>query len=86
MSGTRIGEVTHYFGNISVAVIVLSDIMQVGDTVHFLGRSTDFRQTVTSLQIEHEGVHEVGAGQEVAMKVIRRVRPRDKVFKLTEEE
>jgi putative protease len=82
MDGTRIGEVTHYFGNISVAVISLSDSIQVGDMVHFLGPSTDFRQEVKSLQIEHKQVEQVGEDQEVAMKVIRRVRPRDKVFKL----
>lgn len=83
MAGTRIGEVTHYFGNISVAVISLTDTIHVGDMVHFLGRTTDFRQEVKSLQIEHEQVEQVGEGQEGALKVIRRVRPRDKVFKLT---
>ena len=83
MGGTRIGEVTHYFGNISVAVISLTGAIQVGDMVHFLGPTTDFRQEVRSLQIEHEQMERVGEGQEVAMKVTRRVRPRDKVFKLT---
>jgi putative protease len=82
MEGTRIGEVTHYFGNISVAVISLTGTIQVGDMVHLLGPTTDFRQEVKSLQIEHEQVEQVGEGQEVAMKVARRVRPRDKVFKL----
>jgi hypothetical protein len=83
MGGTRIGEVTHYFGNINVAVISLTDSIQIGDMLHFLGRTTDFRQVVKSLQIEHDQVERVGEGQEVAMEVIRRVRPRDKVFKLT---
>lgn len=86
MSGNRIGEVTHYFGNISVAVISLSDTIRVGEMVHFLGRTTDFRQEVKSIQIEHEQVDEAGAAQEVAMKVERRVRPRDRVFKLTGDE
>ena len=83
MGGTRIGEVTHYYGNISVAVISISEKIEVGDMVHFLGRTTDFRQEVKSLQIEHEQVDQVDVGQEVAMKVVRRVRPRDKVFKIT---
>jgi putative protease len=86
MGGTRIGEVTHYYGNISVAVISLTSSIQVGDMVHFLGRTTDFRQEVKSLQIEHDPVEQVGEGQEVAMEVIRRVRPRDKVFKLTDDD
>lgn len=54
--------------------------------MHILGHSTDFRQQVTSLQIEHQPVSEAGPGQDVAMQVERRVRPRDKVFKLTGEE
>ena len=86
MNGIRIGEVTHYYGNIGVAVISLSDKIKVGDVVHFLGRTSDFHQEVASLQIEHVQIDEVDAGQEVAMKVVRRVRPRDSVFKLTDDE
>jgi hypothetical protein len=85
MSGVRIGEVTHFYDKISVAVIMLTDVLRVGDTIHILGRSTDFEQQVTSLQIEHQAVTEVGAGAEAALKVTQRVRPRDAVFKLTSE-
>ncbi|MEW6232797.1 MAG: hypothetical protein AB1566_10870 [Chloroflexota bacterium] len=85
MSSVRIGEVTHFFNRIGVAVLALTDTIRVGDTVHILGRSTDFRQEVKSLQIEHQPVSEVGPGQEVALKVERRVHPRDAVFKVTGE-
>jgi translation initiation factor IF-2 len=85
MSGNRIGEVTHFFDRIGVAVIVLTDMIRVGDTVHLLGRATDFTQEVKSLQIEHQPVTEAGAGQEVAMKVTQRVHPHDAVFKITDE-
>jgi translation initiation factor IF-2 len=54
--------------------------------VHFLGRSTDFRQEVQSMQIEHESISEAGKGQEIAMKVERRVRNHDKVYKLSDDE
>ncbi len=86
MAGTQIGEVTHFFGKISVAVLGLSDKLHVGDTVHMLGHSTDFRQEVKSMQIEHEAVDEAGPGQEVAIKVDQRVHAHDKVFKLTGDE
>ena len=86
MSGTLIGEVTHFYNRIGVAVLELTDVLQVGDQVHFLGRSTDFRQKVESIQIEHDAISEAGAGQEVAVKVERRVRRHDKVFKITDEE
>jgi len=86
MSGVRIGEITHYFDRIEVAVVALTETIRVGDTVHMLGPSTDFQQEVTSLQIEHQPIDEAGPGQEVAMRVKQRVRPRDKVFKITGEE
>lgn len=83
MGGVQVGEVTHFYANISVAVIELSGSIHLGDSVHFLGRMTDFRQEVKSLQIEHQSVEEAGAGQEVSMQVVRRVRRRDKVYKLS---
>lgn len=85
MSGIRIGEVTHFYTRLNVAVLALTDPIRVGDTVHFLGHSTDFRQEVKSLQIEHQSVSEAKPGQDVALKVERRVHPHDQVFKLTGE-
>ena len=82
MEGIRIGEISHYYNQISVAVINLSDTLQVGESVHILGRTTDFRQKVISMQIEHEAIEQAGPGQEIALKVVRRVRRGDKVFKL----
>lgn len=86
MSGVLVGEVSHYYNRIGVAVIDLKDSLQLGDQVHFFGRSTDFRQEITSMQIEHESISEAGKGQEIAVKVDRRVRNHDKVYKLSEEE
>jgi putative protease len=83
-NGERIGEVTHYYNKISVAVVKLSQDLKVGDSVHFLGRHTDFQQEITSMQIEHQPLTEVKAGDEVALKVKQRVRRGDTVFKLTE--
>ena len=86
MSGILVGEVNHYYNRIMVAVIDLVETLQVGDQVHFFGRSTDFRQVIKSMQIEHQAITEAGKGQEIAMKVERRVRNRDKVYKLSEDE
>ena len=76
----------HFYNRIGVAVIDLVDSLRLGDKVHFLGRSTDFQQEVTSMQIEHEAITEAGKGQEVAVKVERRVCNHDKVFKITSED
>ena len=86
MSGVQIGQVTHFFDHISVAVLALTDKVRVGETVHFLGHSTDFKQEVTSLQIEHKEVKEAKAGDDVALKVNQRVHPNDKVFTITGDE
>lgn len=85
MSGVQVGQVTHYFDHISVAVLALTEPLRVGDTIHILGHSTDFKQEVTSLQIEHQPVDEAKPGDDVAMRVIQKVHPHDKVFKLTDE-
>jgi len=84
MSDNQVGKVTHYFDRIGVAVLGLTDTLRVGDTVHFLGHSTDFKQEVTSLQIEHQNVSEAKPGQDVALKVIQKVHPNDAVFRVTE--
>jgi putative protease len=86
MSNARIGQVTHYYHNLKVAVLALTEKLHVGDYVHFQGHTTDFHQKVTSLEINHHQIDEAWPGQEVALKVMGRVRPRDRVSRSTEEE
>jgi len=85
MSEIHVGKVTHYFDHISVAVMDLTEKIKVGDSIHILGHSTDLKQEVSSLQIEHQNVNEALPGQEVAMKVSQKVHPHDAVFKITGE-
>ena len=82
MTGKRVGRVTHYFDHLAVAVLALTEGVRVGDTLNFLGHSTDFKQEVTSLQIEHKAVDVARPGEDVAMKVIQRVHPNDAIFKV----
>ena len=85
MSGRQVGQVNHYFDHINVASLTLTEPLHVGDTVHILGHSTDLKQEVTSLQIEHQAVDEAKPGDDVGMKVIQKVHAHDKVSKLTNE-
>ncbi len=85
MSEIHIGKVTHYFDHLCVAVLDLTEKIRIGDAVRFLGHSTDFKQEVNSLQIEHHNVNEAQQGQEVALKVSQKVHPHDAVFKITGE-
>jgi hypothetical protein len=84
-SGERIGEVVHFYDRASVAVLKLARDLRIGEKLHFLGKNSDFEQTVTSMQIEHQPVTEVKAGQEVAVLVKQKVRPGDSVFRITAE-
>ena len=86
MSGIRIGEVTHFYDRLSVAVLKLIEPIRVGDMLHLLGHHTDFRQKLESIQIEHQEVTEAGPGQDVAVKVSQKVHPGDTVFKVSGEE
>ena len=81
----EIGQVTHYFNKINVAVISLTDELKIGDTIHILGHTTDFTQEVTSMQIEHKNVDTVKPGDDFAMKVIEPAREHDVVYKVVEE-
>jgi len=83
MGEKEVGRVTHYFSRLNVAVLALTDTLSVGDRIHICGRSTDFEQTVDSMQIEHKPVLKVGPGDDVALRVIERVREGDIVYRVT---
>ena len=80
--GKLIGKVTHYFGNIGVAVIELTDKLKVGDTIRIVGGETDFNQTVDSMEIEHQKIKEAKKGDSVGLKVGQKVREDYKVYKI----
>jgi len=80
----EIGQVTHYFNKINVAVLTIKDELKVGDTIHILGHTTDFAQKVATLQIEHKNVDSVKPGDDFAIKVIEPVRAHDVVYKVIE--
>jgi len=79
----HIGYITHFYDRISVAVLSLTETLNLGDQVHITGHSTDFTQDVTSMEIEHTKVTTVGPGDEVALKVIEPAKKGDKIFKIT---
>ena len=77
----EVGKVAHFFGRINVAVIDLMDTISVGDQIFIKGPTTDIKQTVDSMEIEHEKVKQATAGHSVGMKVKDRVRENDIVYK-----
>ena len=83
MAEKLVGKVSHWFGKIGVAGIELTGKLAVGDHVHVLGHTTDFEQEITSMQIMHQDVSEVGPGDDVAIKLELRARIGDSVYKVT---
>ena len=80
--GEEVGKVTHYFTNISVAVIELSSTLKVGDKIRIKGATSDFEQTIDSMQIEQDKIEEAKKGQSVGMKVKEHARANDVVYKV----
>jgi len=78
----EIGKITHFFSKISVAVIDLTATLSVGDRIRIQGPTTDFEQTVDSMQIEHANVKSASKGQSIGLKVNEKVRERDTVYKV----
>jgi len=77
----EIGKIAHFFTKISVAVIELKAPLSVGDKIRIVGPTTDFEQTVESMEIEHQNVKTAKAGQSIGLKVKETVRETDTVYK-----
>jgi putative protease len=76
-----IGIVTHYYSHLGVGVVqVNKGSLRTGDTIHVKGHSTDFTQTVESMEYEHRHTDQAGAGQSVGLKVVDHAREHDIVY------
>jgi putative protease len=86
MAEQKIGVVTHYFAKIGVAAVRITDgELRVGDTIHIEGHTSDFTQTVQSMQVEHVAVEVARAGEEIGLKMTEYVRENDLVYRVTPE-
>lgn len=85
MAEEQVGKVTHYFNKPQVAAIEITrGTLQVGDTIHIQGHTSDFTQKVESMQIEHEPIEEATVGQSVGIRVVDHARVHDIVYKVTD--
>ena len=79
MPGSLVGKVTRYYSRIGVAAITLEAPLSIGDSIHLLGHTTDFDQTVESMELDNRQVIASDAGDEIAIKVPQKVRVGDNV-------
>ena len=79
-----IGEVTHFYGGLKVAIVKFNKAMKIGIKVHFRGATTDFIEIIKSMQFDHQDIKSAKKGQEVGIKVKEMARAGDKVFAVAE--
>ncbi|MBI2033483.1 MAG: translation elongation factor-like protein [Candidatus Liptonbacteria bacterium] len=77
-----IGEVTHFYGHLSVAIVKFNKTINVGAKVKFKGATTDFDEMISSMQFEHKPIELAKKGQEVGIKVSGKVREGDEVYEV----
>ena len=82
MSEEEVGRVQSFFRKPSVAAMVLTGDLSIGDSIRIQGATTDIEMTVESMQINLEPVESAGAGDDVGSKVPERVRPNDRVTRV----
>lgn len=76
----EIGKITHIFDKINVGILELSSTLQVGDTIHVLGSSTDFEQIIDSIQVEHQNIDKAKKGDIVGIKLSEKAKVGDKIY------
>jgi len=75
-------EVTHYFPHVDAAVLkIKTGEIRIGDELWFIGHTTDFKQKVVSMQIDHQPVMVARKGDDFGVEVKSRVRAGDLVYK-----
>ena len=75
---------THYYSHLSVVAMQLEPgtTLRVGDVIHIRGYTTDFTQTVESLEVNHAPVTEVAPNDDFGLKVVEHAREQDIVYKV----
>ncbi len=77
----EIGHITHFFSKINVAVVDLVLPLSIGDNILVKGPTTDFEQTVDSMQIERKAIQRAEGGQSIGLKTVQPVKEKDVVYK-----
>ena len=80
---SKVGIVTHYFPKARAAVIKITDgSINIDDKLHIKGPSTDFKQKISSMQINNQPIKRAQRPEEVGIQVRSMVRANDTVYKL----
>ena len=80
------GEITHFYSKLGVAAVNLRTPLHIGDHIHVLGHTTDMEEVLDSMEVDHHKVDIAKPGDDVAIKVVEKVREGDKVYREMEDD
>lgn len=80
MAEKKIGEVTHWYDKINVAVLKLSASLKSGDRIKVRRGKEEFETTVASMQINHQQIVSAKPGDEAAIQLPQKAQPGAEVY------
>lgn len=79
----EVGVITHYFPKVDAAVVKLTKgVISIGDNIVIKGHTSDFKEKVTSIQLDHAPIQNAEQGMEIGLKVKSKVREHDVIYKI----
>ena len=79
----EVGIITHYFPKVDAAVVKLTKSgLSIGDKIVIKGHTSDFKEKVNSIQLDHEPIQNAEKNMEIGLKVKAKVREHDVVYKI----
>lgn len=81
MTEKKIGNVTHYYNDLNVATVKVTDgELHLGDTIHIEGHTSDFTQKIGSMELDHMSVDVAKPGDIVGIATDEYVREHDTIY------
>ena len=85
MADFKVGEVTHYYQSVGIAMIHLASDLGMGDKIKFVsGSDVLFTQTIELLQIGYKKITMARKGELVGLKTLKEVKNGTEVYKIEE--
>lgn len=76
-----LGKISHYYPKVNAAVIKLKSPLKIGDSIKIEGKNIQFKQKVSSIQIDRKPIQNAKKGQEIGLEVIKPVKDNYKIYK-----
>jgi GTPase len=78
MTEKIIGNVTHYYTDLNVATVMITDgELHLGDMIHVEGHTSDFLQKIGSMELDHNSVEVAKPGDIVGIATDKYAREHD---------